>query len=173
MEPSIPKSGTLPTSSPMPTRIPRKKLVQKQSEEQILPCSISPAPKQRAMTALLPAPSMVATAAMMLNAIKKLAGIDDGIPVISAQILENIRDMRVRLFHDKSSLNCEEIIMALTMSKMTNPIAEMALQQLPKLRGCMAHCTAILSDRDEQVLRSMGIDVTCDPEYLTTNLYLS
>ena len=76
---------------------------------------------------------MVATAAMMLNAIKKLAGIDDGIPVISAQILENIRDMRVSLFHDKSSLNGEEIIMALTMSKMTNPIAVMALHQLPTL----------------------------------------
>lgn len=114
---------------------------------------------------------MVATAAMMLNAIKKLAGIDDGIPVISAQILENIRDMRVSLFHDKSSLNCEEIIMALTMSKMTNPIAEMALQQLPKLRGCMAHCTAILSDRDEQTMKSLGIDVTSNPEFSTNNLY--
>ena len=44
---------------------------------------------------------------------------------------------------------------------------------LESLNGCRAHCTAILSDRDEQVLRSMGIDVTCDPEYLTTNLYLS
>ena len=67
MEPSIPKSGTLPTSRPMLTRTPRKKLVQKQSEEQILPCSISPAPKQRAMMALLPAPSIVATAARIEN----------------------------------------------------------------------------------------------------------
>ena len=39
------------------------------------------------------------------------------------------------------------------------------------LRGCRAHCTAILSDRDEQSMKALGIDVTCDPEYVTTNLY--
>lgn len=114
---------------------------------------------------------MVSSAAMMLNAIKTLAGIDDSIPVISAQILESIQDMRVSLFHDGSSLNCEEILMALTMSEPTNPIAEMALKQLPELRGCVAHCTAILSDRDEQTMKSLGIDMTCNPEFSTKNLY--
>ena len=114
---------------------------------------------------------MVSSAAMMLNAIKTLAGIDDSIPVISSQILKSIQDMRVSIFHDDSSLNCEEILMALTMSKPTNPIAEMALKQLPKLRGCVAHCTAILSDRDEQTLKSLGIDMTCNPEFSTKNLY--
>ena len=48
----------------------------------------------------------------------------------------------------------------------------MAVDKLVELRDCKAHCTAILSDNDEQTLRSMGIDVTCDPEYMTTNLYL-
>lgn len=114
---------------------------------------------------------MVSTAAMMLNAIKSMAGIDDGIPVISSQILESLRDVKVNMFHDSSSLNCEEILMALTISKMTNPIAEMALKQVPKLRGCIAHCTAILSDRDEQTMKSLGIDVTCNPEFSTNNLY--
>ena len=47
----------------------------------------------------------------------------------------------------------------------------MALKQLPKLRGCMAHCTAILSDRDEQTMKSLGIDVTSNPEFSTNNLY--
>ncbi|MBK5262557.1 MAG: DUF1846 family protein, partial [Peptostreptococcaceae bacterium] len=42
---------------------------------------------------------------------------------------------------------------------------------LVNLDGCKAHCTAILSDRDEQTLRSLGLDVTSDPDYLTTNLY--
>ena len=77
------------------------------------------------------------------------------------------------LHYDRTSLNLEEVLTALTISAENNSCAEKAVRMLESLNGCRAHCTAILSDRDEQVLRSMGIDVTCDPEYLTTNLYLS
>lgn len=115
---------------------------------------------------------MVATAAVLLNAIKQLAGIDDSMPIISPQILENLQSVNSDILkRDRSSLNCEEIIMALTMSTTTNPIADMAVKKLADLRGCMAHCTAILSDRDEQTLRSLGIDITSNPEYSTNNLY--
>ena len=72
---------------------------------------------------------------------------------------------------DKTSLNLEEVLTALTISAETNPSAEMALGKLTDLRGCRAHCTAILSDKDESTLKAMGIDVTCDPEYVTNNLY--
>lgn len=116
--------------------------------------------------------SMVAPAACILNSIKYLSGIADGIPIISAQILQNLRQMNEEVFHDKSRLNCEEVIMALTMTTMTNPIAEMALKQLKNLRGCMAHSTAILSDRDEQTLHQLGIDITSNPEFSTSNLYI-
>jgi len=75
------------------------------------------------------------------------------------------------LLHDRTSLNVEEILTALTISGATNPSAEAAAEKLSLLRGCRAHCTAILSDRDEQSLKALGIDVTCDPEYVTTNLY--
>ena len=61
--------------------------------------------------------------------------------------------------------------MALTVSVSQNPMASVAVGKLPLLHGCKAHCTAILSDRDEQTLRALGIDVTSDPEYVTTNLY--
>ena len=114
---------------------------------------------------------MVANAAVILNAVKKLAGIADEIPVISAQILESLRTMNTDVFQDKASLNCEEILMALTITKLTNPIAEMAYDQLTKLRGCKAHCTAILSERDEHTLKSLGIDITSNPEFSTNNLY--
>ena len=63
--------------------------------------------------------------------------------------------------------------MALMISAAINPSAELAANKIAFLRGCTAHCTAILSDRDEQTLRSLGIDVTCDPEYVTTNLYFN
>ena len=72
---------------------------------------------------------------------------------------------------DRSSLNCEEILIALTVSSTQNPSAAIAAGKQGDLKGCKAHCTAILSDRDEQTLRALGIDVTSDPEYMTTNLY--
>ena len=65
----------------------------------------------------------------------------------------------------------EEIINALTVSASTNPSAALAVEKLKELRGCKAHCTAILNDKDEQLLGDLGIDITCDPEYSTNNLY--
>jgi uncharacterized protein (UPF0371 family) len=115
---------------------------------------------------------MVAAAAAMLNAIKNLAGIVDDMPLISYTALQAIQHLRRDILNqDRASLNCEEILSALTISATTNPPAEIAMGKLLLLKGCKAHCTAILSDKDEQVLNSLGLDVTCDPEYVTTNLY--
>lgn len=117
---------------------------------------------------------MVAAAAAILNAIKQLSGISDGIHLISPNVLGSIQTLKTDvLMNERTSLNAEEVLSALTISAATNPSAEMAVTKLPDLRGCRAHCTAILSDRDEQTLRSLGIDVTCDPEYVTTNLYFA
>lgn len=74
---------------------------------------------------------------------------------------------------EKTSLNCEEILTALTISAVTNPSAARALAKAPQLKSCHAHCTAILSDKDESTLKALGIDVTSDPEYITNNLYYS
>lgn len=117
---------------------------------------------------------MVAAAAAVLNAVKKLAGIDDDRYVIAPNVFSDIQDLKANILkHDRTSLNVEEILTALSISAETNVCAEKAAQMLGALAGCKAHCTAILSERDEQTLRSMGIDVTCDPEYVTTNLYFS
>ena len=114
---------------------------------------------------------MVATAAMVLNAIKRLAGIKDDMLIISPTIFESMTNTKVGVFHDKSSLNLDEVIMALTLTKLTNPFAELALREIPHLNGCIAHCTAILSDKDEQALKSLGIDITSNPEFSNNNLY--
>ena len=115
---------------------------------------------------------MVAAAAMVLNAIKKLSHIDDDMLLITPFVLETTQKLKVEtLQYERTSLNCEEILMALAISGTNNPSASVAVSKLPLLRGCRAHCTAILSDRDEQTLSALGIDVTCDPEYVTTNLY--
>ena len=117
---------------------------------------------------------MVAAAAAILNAIKRLSGISDDIHLISPNVLKSIQTLKTEVLRqERTSLNAEEVLSALTISAATNPSAEHAVTKLPCPRGCKAHCTAILSDRDEQTLRSLGIDVTCDPEYVTTNLYFA
>ena len=78
---------------------------------------------------------------------------------------------KVGIFRDKSSLNLEEVIMALTLTKLTNPFAELALREIPNLEGCVAHCTAILSEKDEQSLKALGIDITTNAEFSNNNLY--
>jgi len=115
---------------------------------------------------------MVAAAAAILNAIKIMSGMADDLHLISPNILKSIQELKTEVLQsEKTSLNCEEILTALTISAATNPSAEVALEKLPELRGCRAHCTAILSDKDENTLKALGLDVTSDPEYITNNLY--
>ncbi|MBQ8563019.1 MAG: DUF1846 domain-containing protein [Firmicutes bacterium] len=117
---------------------------------------------------------MAAAGAAVLNAIKKLGGIPDDLYLIAPNVFNSIQQLKGDvLHHDRTSLNLEEVLTALCISSETNSCAEKAVTMLEQLKGCRAHCTAILSDRDEQTLQSMGIDVTCDPEYVTTNLYFA
>lgn len=117
---------------------------------------------------------MVAAAATVLNAIKYLSGMADDLYLIAPEILKSIQNLKVDVLGaEKTSLNCEEILTALTISAVTNPSAARALAKVPQLKACRAHCTAILSDKDESTLKSLGIDVTSDPEYITNNLYYS
>ncbi len=117
---------------------------------------------------------MVAASAAILNGIKKLSGMSDNIHLLSPNVLREIQTLKKDVLQqERSSLNVEEILTALTISAATNPSAEAAATKLADLRGCRAHCTAILSDRDELSLQSLGIDVTSDPEYVTTNLYFA
>ena len=115
---------------------------------------------------------MVAAAAAILNAVKKLSGISDDIHMISPNVLSTLQNLKKNVLNqDRYSLNCEEVLSALSISAATNPSAHAAIRNLAKMKGCRAHCTAILSDKDENTLAALGIDVTCDPEYVTTNLY--
>ncbi len=115
---------------------------------------------------------MVAAGAVVLNAIKRLACQEDPLLLISPEVLETAQGLKTQtLGYDRTSLNLEEILLALAISTTKNPEAAKAANMLKLLHGCKAHCTAILSDRDESTLKALGIDATCDPEYMTTNLY--
>jgi uncharacterized protein (UPF0371 family) len=107
-----------------------------------------------------------------LNAIKHLANISDEIHMISPVILEPIVDLKANKLGSRNTLlDCEEILIALSISAATNPTAQVALDKLVQLKGCQAHSTTILSVNDEQTFRKIGIDLTCDPEYPTESLY--
>ena len=113
-----------------------------------------------------------AASALLLNALKAVGGIDDHFELISAQVLEPICKLKTRyLGHRNPRLHTDEVLMALTISALTNPLAELAQQQLPKLRGCSAHFTVVISDVDEKLLRSLGLNVSCEPKYETKKLY--
>ena len=62
-------------------------------------------------------------------------------------------------------LHTDEILIALSSSAAHNPVARLAMEQLPKLRGCQAHSTVLLSSVDEQVFKKLGILLTCEPKY--------
>ncbi len=113
-----------------------------------------------------------AASALLLNALKALAGIDDRFHLISAQVLEPICDLKTQyLLHKNPRLHTDEVLMALTMSALTNPIALQAKEQLQHLKGSDAHFTVVLSEEDEMLLRRLGINVSCEPQYETKRLY--
>ncbi|MBY6946562.1 DUF1846 family protein, partial [Clostridium botulinum] len=109
---------------------------------------------------------------VIINAIKYLANISDDIYLISPVILEPIMNLKSKTFNEKNiSLNCEEVLTALSISAATNPTAQVAMEKLPLLRGCQAHATTILSRADDTTLGKLGVDVTCDPNYPSESLY--
>lgn len=115
---------------------------------------------------------MDATAAIILNAVKYFANINDEIHLISPVILEPIINLKSKVLGSrKSALDCENVLIALSICAATNPTAKVAMDKLVMLKGCQAHSTTIVSTNDEQTFRKLGIDITCDAEYPTENLY--
>ncbi|MGH4123560.1 MAG: DUF1846 domain-containing protein [Clostridium sp.] len=115
---------------------------------------------------------MDATAAIILNAVKYFANIDDEIHLISPVILEPIINLKSKILGSKKpALDCENILIALSICAATNPIAKVAMDKLAMLKGCQAHSTTIISTNDEQTFRKLGIDITSDAEYATESLY--
>ena len=113
-----------------------------------------------------------ATSAALLNALKTLAGIDDRIDLISPEILEPITNLKVKSFGSKNPrLHPNELLIALSICAVTDPIAKRAQEQLPLLRRCEMHSSVILSENDENTMKKLGIHLTCEPCYESKRLY--
>ena len=117
-------------------------------------------------------PLMSSPSAMILNAVKQLAGIADNMLLLSPIILEPMQNMKREIYGEKAgALTLDEVLIALSISAATNPMVEYAYHQLKLLRGCEAHSTFIASASDEKVLRGLGINHTCEPVFRNKNLY--
>ncbi len=107
-----------------------------------------------------------ASSALLLNALKKLAGIRDGIHLISPVVLDPITHLKTdHLGNRNPRLHTDETLIALSICAATNPLAELAMEQLDKLRGCDVHSSVILSSVDEKTFKRLGVNLTCEPRY--------
>ena len=110
--------------------------------------------------------------AALLNALKRLGGIQKSIRLIPPIIIEPLQKLKTENLGGKNPmLHTDEVLIALCSCSATNPTAELALQQLPKLRGCEVHSSVLLSQVDESTFRRLGMNLTCEPQYETNKLY--
>lgn len=118
-------------------------------------------------------PLMSPAAGVLLNALKVLADIPKKAHLISpGAAIRPIQALKTKhLGADSPRLNADEVLIALAISAITNPVAGLALEHLSDLRGCQAHSTVILSDENAGVYKRLGLQLTCEPKYETNNLY--
>ena len=113
-----------------------------------------------------------AASAALLNALKVMAEIDDRIDLISPEILEPITNLKVATLGSKNPrLHPNEVLIALSICAVTDPIARKAMEQIKRLRHCEMHSSVILSDNDDHTLKKLGINLTCEPAYESKRLF--
>ena len=111
-------------------------------------------------------PLLGAASSALLNALKKLAGIDHEIDLVSARAIEPIQTLKTNYLGSRNPrLHTDEILIALSSSAAENETAAAALQQLSKLKGCDMHSTVILSSVDTDTIKRLGMYLTCEPAY--------
>ncbi len=103
---------------------------------------------------------------LILNAIKEISKIPDDIKLLSPSVLEPIR----KIIGKNKVLSLKEVLIALSICSVTNPVIEKTINNLSKLNGCQAHSTFILPIEDEQSLKNLKINITSEPEYLSNEI---
>ena len=136
----------------------------KQSNKNVLSIKL---PNKKIITGkeseLLSAPS-----ALIINSIKVLSKIPDDINLLSPAVLEPILKQRK---NNKTPLQLQEVIIALSVCSVTNPVVEKALMCLDKLKNCEAHASYIVTNGDKKVLTNLGIRLTCEDKFYSDNLF--
>jgi uncharacterized protein (UPF0371 family) len=117
-------------------------------------------------------PLMHAASSVVLGALKHLAEVPARLHLLSSNLIQAIAHLKQDVLRRKTvSLDLEETLIALSIAGTANPTAELALAQLKRLRGCEVHMTHIPTPGDETGLRRLGVNLTCDPQFATANLF--
>ena len=112
------------------------------------------------------------SAALILNALKTLAGIGDGVKLISPTVIEPVQTLKTKyLAGHNPRLHSDEVLLALSICAATDEQARKAMEALPLLKGCDAHSTVILPQVDEAIFRRLQVNISCDPQYQNHKLY--
>ena len=105
-------------------------------------------------------------ASVVLNAVKELTNIPDSIQLLSPSVLEPIVALKSSSFNRETNLlNLQEVLIALSICSVTNPVVATALENLEKLKDCEAHATYIVQNGDLKTLRNLEIRLTCEDEF--------
>ena len=105
-----------------------------------------------------------ASAALLLNALKYLGGVDHDTHLISPEAIEPIQELKTKYLGGKNPrLHTDEVLIALSVSALNDKNARKALEQLPKLKGCQVHTSVMLSEVDIKTFKKLGVDLTSEP----------
>lgn len=114
------------------------------------------------------------SSSLILNATKYLAGLPDNLFLLPQSIIDSVTHLKKDLLGGKMvSLDVEETLIVLSISALSNPAAQMALENLKELRGCEVHTTHIPTPGDEAGFRKLGVNLTCDPEFSSKRLFVN
>lgn len=119
-------------------------------------------------------PLLHAASSLVLHAIKQLAEIPPKIKLLTPAITDSVRRLKTQVLHEESvSLDVNEVLIALSIGASANPAAQLAMDKLKELEGCEVHITHIPTPGDEAGLRRLGVNLTSDPNFSSSNLYIT
>lgn len=135
------------------------------AEETGLPAAAMELPDGRIVTGRT-SELLGACSALLLNALKELAGLPDALHLIAPEVIGPIQHLKVDHFGNRNPrLHTDEVLIALSICAGTDPKAEQAMEQLYRLRGCEVHSSVILSQADERTFKRLGVNLTCEPRF--------
>jgi len=110
-------------------------------------------------------------AALLLNALKHMAGIAHNVKLIPQTMIQPIQKTKVTYLHGRNPrLHTDEVLVAISMMSLIDENCKLALEQLPNLAGTQVHSTVMMSEVDRKTLAKLGIGLTCDPVRMTKDL---
>ncbi len=117
-------------------------------------------------------PLLGPSAAVLLNALKTLADLDDDLHLISPSVIEPIQTLKTEYLGSKNPrLHTDEVMIALSICAATDKNAELALKQIPKLKGCQAHSSVMLSSVDLKQFKRLNVQLTSEAKYENKIIY--